>query len=311
MPKPTRTPSRDLQTNNYRAAILANGYRPAVPWAQSISLRPGTLRHRAGSSLPRLAEDFLCNTRLLRNDLDNEMAISNYLGDAGVAMLSLMGEEDHGTLAVTSLPDSISLDLKLERALYDRSSTRTYTGDAIDLKHLATVVRAAAGMTREVDVQCAEGGSIPLCFRTVPSAGGLYPIELHLAVLNVNGLNPGIYKYHPQSDSLLTTGGDDILASVLETFAAPEELISRSHANFIALLFARPWRTTRKYGHRGLRFIFHEAGAISQNIHLAVGGLGLGSVDCAGIYDDEVHAALNIDGLYTALVHSVVVGVPG
>jgi hypothetical protein len=39
--------------------------------------------------------------------------------------------------------------------------------------------------------------------------------------------------------------------------------------------------------------------------------LGFGSLDCASFYDDEVHEAMNLDGLYQALVHTVIVGYPG
>jgi SagB-type dehydrogenase family enzyme len=64
----------------------------------------------------------------------------------------------------------------------------------------------------------------------------------------------------------------------------------------------------RKYGNRGLRFLFLEAGAMAQNIHLACEALGLGSFDCASVYDDEVHEALGIDGLHESLLHTVIIG---
>ena len=72
-----------------------------------------------------------------------------------------------------------------------------------------------------------------------------------------------------------------------------------------------PWRSMRKYGARGMRFLFLEAGAIAQNLNLACAGLGLGSLDCASLYDDEVHEALGADGLYEALLHAVIVGQAG
>jgi hypothetical protein len=33
-------------------------------------------------------------------------------------------------------------------------------------------------------------------------------------------------------------------------------------------------------------------------------------VDCASVFDDEVHEALGIDGLYECLVHAILVGTP-
>jgi len=45
-----------------------------------------------------------------------------------------------------------------------------------------------------------------------------------------------------------------------------------------------------------------------QNVHLAVTALGLGDVETAGFYDQEVNEALGLDGLTATLVHTVVVG---
>lgn len=97
----------------------------------------------------------------------------------------------------------------------------------------------------------------------------------------------------------------------METFVVPDENISCKYSNVIFLLVARPWKTMRKYGDRGLRFVFHETGAISQNIHLAVTGLGLGSVDCASICDDEMHEVLGFDGNFQTVTHTIVVGASG
>jgi nitroreductase len=49
---------------------------------------------------------------------------------------------------------------------------------------------------------------------------------------------------------------------------------------------------------------------MAQNIHIATAALGLGSVDCASFYDDDVHALLRADGVHEALIHAVVVGDP-
>jgi SagB-type dehydrogenase family enzyme len=79
----------------------------------------------------------------------------------------------------------------------------------------------------------------------------------------------------------------------------------------LLLLVGRPWRSMRKYGARGMRHVFLEAGAMAEHVHLAATALGLGSVDCSSVYDDEAHEALGMDGLYEALLHVVVVGSEG
>jgi SagB-type dehydrogenase family enzyme len=88
----------------------------------------------------------------------------------------------------------------------------------------------------------------------------------------------------------------------------PDEQISVSRANAVFLLIGQPWKSMRKYGPRGLRLLFLEAGAISQNVHLATAALGLGSVDCASVYDDEAHEVLGLDGLHEVLLHVLILG---
>jgi SagB-type dehydrogenase family enzyme len=66
----------------------------------------------------------------------------------------------------------------------------------------------------------------------------------------------------------------------------------------------------RKYGNRGMRYVFLEAGAMAAHIELATTALGLGCVQCGSFYDDEAHEAMDFDGVYEALAHAVIIGVP-
>lgn len=56
-------------------------------------------------------------------------------------------------------------------------------------------------------------------------------------------------------------------------------------AAVIGALVARPWRSMRKYGPRGMRLTLHESGAMSQQLHLAATALGLAGTDWSGFYD--------------------------
>lgn len=97
---------------------------------------------------------------------------------------------------------------------------------------------------------------------------------------------------------------------LLKSIARPGQVITEDKANAMCLLIGRPWRCMRKYGDRGMRYVFLEAGAIAEHLSFASIALGLGSVHCGSLYDDEVHEALQVDGLYEALIHSVFIGTP-
>jgi len=293
-------------------AIWNNACCSLLPGAKSVGFRTNATQYRTASqnSALSVAEDFLANSRHVRNDRENECSILAYLEDPGVTLVSLAGHEDNSATQHVSLPESVPLDIKLSSAILNRHSVRAYTGEACDLEYLATIARAACGVSSNPEIPVWGGGSVNMHFRTVPSGGALYPIDLYVAALKVRNLKSGIYRYHPLSDQLIHVDDKTAIKNLLNAFSVPNEQIAYRQANMIFMLVAHPWRSMRKYGARGVRFVFHEAGAISQNIHLALSGLGLGSVDCASVYDDEAHVVLNIDGVHRALVHTIVAGVP-
>ena len=81
-------------------------------------------------------------------------------------------------------------DVSIEQSLLQRRSTRSYTGEPITLPEVSQLLWAAQGIT---DVRG---------FRTAPSAGALYPLELYVVAGDVENLAPGIYKYAPNENEL-------------------------------------------------------------------------------------------------------------
>jgi SagB-type dehydrogenase family enzyme len=299
----------DIDTATVAGELLANSYRSADPWVDSTGLRTHSLRHRtlSHSNDPRIAEEFLVNTRLRHHDRETEASIQSYFLDSGLAMVARIGEGEDCADAMVSLPPSIRLRRDVDEILVGRRSRRQYTGDAIGADFLATIVRSAAGVTGQATVDLYGGGETRLRFRVAPSGGGRYPVHLYVAAFFVTDLDRQLYRYDPLQDALVRCGGADRL---LDACAVTDDLISLRRASAVLLLVGQPWRALRKYGPRGLRFLFLEAGAMAQNIHIATAALGLGSVDCASFYDDDVHALLRADGVHEALIHAVVVGDP-
>jgi SagB-type dehydrogenase family enzyme len=294
------------------AAMVANSYRAIHPQIRATGFRTHGLRLRALglSGLPRLAEDFLLNTRYRRQDRESEVSIQSYFFDPGVLMLSLLGQESGAGVERVPLPEGIKLRRELGEVLGRRRSRRSYTGDPIALDYLATIVRSAGAVTARATVDMPSGDQAELSLRVAPSGGGLYPLDVWVAALRVDGLRRGLYRYDPLEDELLAVRAEERVDDLLDAFALPEEVVSLSRAVAVLLLVGKPWRSMRKYGDRGLRFLFVEAGAIAENVHLAAAALGFGSVDCASVCEDEAHAALAIDGLYETLIHTVILGYP-
>lgn len=306
--------NQDVSGQNEQSIILeqatyTNSYTAFVPWANSIGFKINSFRYQEQRSSMRIAEDFLANLGFSRDDVESESSIQAYFGSIGTAMLSFANLEDNDQFKKVKLPIPAPLRMSLENIIKDRRSQRQYTGDSIPLQYAASIVKAAMGITTTNEVNIGVNVSTSISYRSVPSAGGIYPIELYIVSLNVNKLEKGIYQYNPSEDSLVKLYNHNKVDKLLECFSVPEDLISIKRSGFICLLIGTAPKAMYKYGNRGLGFTVHEVGGISQNIHLAVTSLGLGSVDCASYFNDEAHQILKLDGIYKHLFHTIVIGV--
>ncbi|MGH4035627.1 SagB/ThcOx family dehydrogenase [Actinomycetota bacterium Odt1-20B] len=243
-----------------------------------------------------------------RWDRESLLSIGYYFSDVMAVVQSRQDRLPRQGAPRVPLPEGADAPAGLAETVLRRRSGRDFTGAPVSLDDLATVLRFAGGVTAEADIELADGAPLTMGFRTVPSAGGLYPVELWLAALNVTGLERGLHRYLPVEDALTAQAGPETLPELLASFDPQDGSIDFERAGAVLLLIGNPWRSMRKYGPRGMRSMFHESGGIAQNTHLAATGLGLQSVDFSGFYDDEAHAALHLDGVHRTLLHTVLLG---
>jgi SagB-type dehydrogenase family enzyme len=290
------------------AAVYANSFRTLQPTTSATGLRTWLLRHESAGACDgtsHIAEDFLVASRLRRHDIDFEMSVGAHLTEVSTMMHKLSEVPRRRSSTTGDLPTPLPVPLPVDRAMELRRSTRTFTGDPMPLSHLATLAATTAGRRTGASAE-GKGPSSRVC----ASAGALYPVDLWFAALAVTGLERGVYEYDSVTHRLDRRCGSASVDSLLRAVAAPEEVIMTSRAAVLCLLVARPWRGMRKYGPRGLRHVFLEAGGMAAHLGLVVAAMGWGGVECSSVYDDEAHAALGIDGVYEALAHAVVLGAP-
>lgn len=169
-------------------------------------------------------------------------------------------------------------DTSIERALSGRRSIRDYRDAPLTLAEVSQLMWAAQGVTD------ARAG-----FRTAPSAGATYPLELYVVVGNVEGLRAGVYRYLPHRHEIARTRDGDIRGA-LASAALNQSSVERGAA---VLVFAAVYeRTTRRYGERGVRYVHMEAGHASQNVYLQAVALRLGTVVIGAFDDDRVQRTL-------------------
>lgn len=166
----------------------------------------------------------------------------------------------------------------VEEALNQRRSVRDYRRGPLSLDQIAQLLWAACGKN--------------LYRRTAPSAGATYPLETYLIAGEVQGLEPGIFRYNPINHSLHRTKERDI-RDRLTRAALGQRMIEKAPISI--LLAANYSRTTGHYGPRGTRYVHMEVGHVGQNIALQANALGLGSVMIGAFEDKLVKDILEIE----------------
>ena len=161
--------------------------------------------------------------------------------------------------------------ISVEEALSGRRSVRKYSPDPLSLSDISQLLWASQGITG------AQG------FRTTPSAGAVYPLEIYVAAGNVTGLPAGVYHYLPASHALEMVADRDIRTDLCIN-ALNQEPIRDAPA--VLLIAADYNRTLQKYGDRGVRYVHLEAGHAAQNLYLQAYALGEGTV-AIGAFDDN------------------------
>ncbi len=204
-------------------------------------------------------------------------------------------------------PDSTKIKLPLpkhaeimsvDEAIRRRRSIRTFSQKPLTMEQLSYLLWASTGIQRK------ENGYE---FRTVPSAGALYPIETYLIANNVQGLKKALYHYFIKSHLLEELERGDF-STPIAIAALGEEMFLSAAAIFVwtAIFDRSKW----KYRQRAYRYVYLDAGHIAQNLALTATSLGLGSCQVGAFYDDEVNKIVGVDGTDESTIYLSVIGYP-
>lgn len=179
-------------------------------------------------------------------------------------------------------------EVSLEAALASRRSVRSYSDRALTWEEISQLLWAAQGVTD------------PRGFRTAPSAGALYPLELYLV------LPSGWYHYLPDAHRLEQLGDRDLRGLLWQAGLEQEALRDAPAVVVITGVIAR---TEERYASRAERYVTLEAGHAAQNLLLQAAALGLGAVPIGAFEDDQARAALELPASYSPL-YLIPVGEP-
>ena len=210
-------------------------------------------------------------------------------------------EEDFsGKIIQLPDPDTGSITaIDISVAIENRESVRNYLSTPLSLEDLSYLLWCTQG------IKWVLGEST---FRTVPSAGARHAIDTYLYMKNVTGLHAGLYRFLALDHSLGLISDDDRLSDKLNRAGLHQQCIDEAAVCFIWV--ADSYRMTWRYGERGFRDIFLDAGHICQNLYLSSQAVLCGVCAIGAFRDDEMNTLLSLDGekkftLYMATVGKI------
>lgn len=207
---------------------------------------------------------------------------------------------DDAVITELSKPNTLKNipDIRLSDAIKNRKSRRAFLNKPITLDELSFLLWATQGIRHIID----QGHA----YRTVPSAGCRHALETYLCVLNIKGLEAGVYRYLPLKHQLLFEFTEDRLKEKIVEAAYGQPYPGKAAVTFIWT--AIPYRMEWRYDLAAHKVIAIDAGHACQNLYLACEAISAGT--CAiGAYDqDAMDRLLRIDGIDEFTIYLAPVG---
>lgn len=135
--------------------------------------------------------------------------------------------------------------------------------------HPAENIATLDGLTRllfftlGLTARMSQGGEHDIFLRAAPSAGGLYPTELYVAVRDVEGLADGLYHYHSLRSSLYPVWQGNFWADLRHYFLGHPAIES---SKVIVLMTGMYARSAWRYKERAYRRILLDTGHALGNL---------------------------------------------
>lgn len=184
-------------------------------------------------------------------------------------------------------PDVETIELPRQLVASSTPATAVLSGlkgetSRLDAELLSTLLFLSAGVTRVM-----ARPDRPVYFRAAMSAGNLHPVEVYLVVgdESVAGVDEGVYHFSPLEFALRTLRDGDLRGAL--GVGSPMAMV----------LTGIPWRTSWKYGERGWRHLYWDAGTMLANLLAMADAHGLEHRTLLGFDDRATGDLLGIGGV--------------
>jgi len=202
------------------------------------------------------------------------------------------------------LPTTAEVDGEFVRVLKSRRTHRIFSPGAITLEDVSQILALTWGVQGHVFSKLF--GRLPL--KTSPSGGARHPGEVYVAAMDVEGLRPGLYHYHPVHHHLSVIHQGPMRKKALQY------CVGQKHTGEAAVLFLMTAvfpRSMYKYHQaRAYRVVTLDAGHLCQTFCLVATWLGLAPFSTAALKDTLIEKDLGLDGITESVLYVAGAGLP-
>lgn len=129
--------------------------------------------------------------------------------------------------------------------------------------------------------------------RTVPSAGGLFPLRIFLWLkVASDSIEPGLYEITYPEPMIVGFRHIEFEKSKLEM--AFNQRVVLNNTIGCVIVSGDIEKASQKYGNRAFRYCYLDAGHVAQNMLVATSEKNLASLEVAGFNDSEVSSSLKL-----------------
>ncbi len=186
----------------------------------------------------------------------------------------------------------------LVRAINERKSIRKYASNPLTMEELSLLLWCTQGVKSLIPGHAT--------FRTVPSAGARHALDTYLLLNRISGLLQGLYYYQAADHHILPLSSVPGLDNRIVQGALGQEMIKAAAVCFIWVAVTK--RMNWRYGERGYRYLFLDAGHVCQNLYLSARTVHAGVCAIAAFDDDQMNEIIGVNGKDEFVIYMASVG---
>lgn len=242
------------------------------------------------------------NRNFMKSQMSNEDLIATADIAKGISQPVFEKEysRDANVVYLPKITDDNAPKMTLYNAIRKRKSRRSYQQQALSLQTLSFLLWATQGVRDVVPgyLRYIKDGSGKNYLRTVATGGCVNSYDTYLAILNVEGMKSGIWRYLPVEHYLVMEDEVSDLSDKMEIIFTNGSQ-NQSYTTLAGVVFfwcCTPYRGEWRYKETAHRLMLIDVGHISEQLYLAAEASNCSNCAIGAFHQQEADKLLGLDG---------------